>query len=284
MNITLLQSNPGDGIFVESAICLQQSLRLINIPAQLHINGVDSSGYTIYFGAGLRCTPDVFQQIADPARSIIFNLEQLESRATVVDQAYLDLLKNYIVFDYHSSNVNYLKKSFNKDDAYEIPIVPCLKLINQKSIFTDVKKTSDFLFYGSINSRRSHIIDALRNKGYRVDVISDAYGHDLTRHMQATRCIIHIHYHESALFPAIRVLQPTISGIPVISEKSYFSNFSDWGSSGILFSEYEDFVQVCENFLMDSCARESAVQKTLALISRIDFEYAWKIAQKTLNI
>ena len=75
INITLLKTSDDDGIFEETALCLRNSLRGCGVVSEIFRNTVNYQGYTVFFGAGLRCKPSVFREIANKATSAIFNLE-----------------------------------------------------------------------------------------------------------------------------------------------------------------------------------------------------------------
>lgn len=281
INITLLKSSNHDEIFTESAKCLQISLRTIGLVSEIHINAVNTTGYTIFFGAGLRCSTAVFREIARKKSSAIFNLEQLMSRETVVDQDYLNILSEYPMLDYHSANVDYIKSVFQKTDCFEIPLIPNFDLVNKIALISGGGRSdceaSDFLFYGSLNARRLAILQSLLKCGYRVKVITEGkYACNLTEELKNTKAVLHIHYHETALFPAARFLQPMILGVPIICEESVFSIASDYTESGILFGSYQNLVSICEEYMSGAYSADSLARKTFEQIARIDFKAKWE--------
>jgi hypothetical protein len=287
INITLLKTSDDDGIFEESALCLRNSLRGCGVVSEIFRNTVNYQGYTVFFGAGLRCKPSVFREIANKATSAIFNLEQLRSRLTVVDHDYLKLLSEYPVLDYHSDNINYLRSVFNKADCFEVPLVPHFDLVNKQAVLSRMAraKTSDFLFYGSLNARRLEVLQQLLKSGFSLEVFTEGlYEKNLTSALLSTRAVLHIHYHETALFPAARLLQPMILGVPIICEESIFSEASDYAESGITFTRYQDFVLACEDRLTALGAEAELSRKTLEKIATVDFEAYWGKFSAALNL
>ncbi len=288
INITLFKTSDDDGIFEESALCLRNSLRGCGVASEIFRNTVSQHGYTVFFGAGLRCKPSAFREIANKKTSAIFNLEQLRSRETVVDHDYLQLLAEYPVLDYHVDNINYLRSVFNKTDCFEIPLVPHFDLVNKKVVLSwggARKKRSDLLFYGSLNARRLEVLQQLVKSGLSLEVFTEGlYGEKLTGALLSTRAVLHIHYHETALFPAVRLLQPMILGVPIICEESIFSEASDYAESGITFTIYKDFVTVCKNRLMGLGAETDLSRRTLEKIATVDFEAYWRKFSAALNL
>ncbi len=235
----------------------------------------------------MRCKPSVFAKIANKATSAIFNLEQLRSSATVVDRDYLELLSHYPVLDYHTDNIGYLKSVFNKIDAFEIPLVPCFDLINKQALSASGarEKGPDLLFYGSLNARRLVVLQQLLKRGYSLEVYTEGlYGENLTSALLRTRAVLHIHYHETALFPAARLLQPMILGVPIICEESIFSDASDYAESGITFTKYPDFMLACEDRLTGLNSESDLGRKTLEKIAMVNFEACWGKFSAALNL
>jgi hypothetical protein len=116
----------------------------------------------------------------------------------------------------------------------------------------------DVLFYGSVNERRQMVLDALERRGLKVEVVSGAYGAELTPAIQRAKVVLHVHYYESSLFPALRILQPVAQGVPVVCEHSVFSKWNDWADSGMVFAAYDSIADACAD-LTQSPARAAEV-------------------------
>jgi hypothetical protein len=278
INITLLKGSENDSIFEESALCLRNSLRSLGIASEIYINAINHIGFTVYFGAGLSCSQSVFREIASKGKSAIFNLEQLKSRATVVDHTYLQLLLDYPVLDYHSENVNYLRNTFKKIDCFEIPLVPCFDLVDKQSLASwGGARQTDLLFYGSLNPRRLEILQQLLKRGFSIEVFtSGIYAKNLTSAILNAKAVLHIHYHETKLFPAARLLQPMILGVPIICEESICSEASQYSGSGITFATHDDFVSACERLLRGQIVAADLERMTMQKIAQIDFNVCWE--------
>jgi hypothetical protein len=72
-----------------------------------------------------------------------------------------------------------------------------------------------------------------------------------------------MHFYQSALFPILRLLQPVARGIPVVCETSVFSKWNDWSSSGMVFADYEELGQACEDLARDTARAESVARRCL---------------------
>jgi hypothetical protein len=179
---------------------------------------------------------------------IVFNFEQLRSDSIYVNEAYIAWLKNKVVFDYHTQNIEYLKEINGAAQvAFEIPLATSAEL----NYFPEMPNTGevDVLFFGSPSERRTQIFDQLKNAGLKVELVSGAYGRELTPAIKRAKLILHVHFYQTALFPFMRFMQAIPCGIPILCENSTMSAATDWQNSGITFAPYEKLVETVHEML-----------------------------------
>ena len=200
----------------------------------------DDSQINIVIGAG-QSMMDTINQLTSK-HNIAFNFEQLASSSVIVNEGYLKWLKDRVVFDYHSKNVEFLNE-FNggAQNTFEIPLSTSAEL----NYFPDTPNTGevDVLFFGLMSERRAHIIEQFRGAGLSVELVEGAYGRELTPAIKRAKLVLHVHYYETALFPFMRFMQAIPCGIPILCENSIMSANSNWEASGIFFTSYENLVE-----------------------------------------
>lgn len=196
----------------------------------------------IIFGANLLSR---YPQSLKPD-SIIYNLEQVEAGSVWFDQNLLDLFQRHTVWDYSRSNVATLN-AMNIAAIY-VPIgyMPCLS-----RIATAASKDIDILFFGSLNDRRNRILTELIALGHRVEVVSGIYGDHRDGLIARSKIVLNVHYYESKIFEIVRVSYLLANRVFVVSE-SGDDRSEDFFERGLVFSNYENLVRVCERSLAQS--------------------------------
>jgi hypothetical protein len=96
-----------------------------------------------------------------PADSILYNLEQISPESSWLEPPFLDLLRQFRVWDYSQNNMFQLAR-LDLPQLQHVPLgyVPQLTRIQQ---LEEQEQDIDILFYGSLNERRQQMIEALMN-------------------------------------------------------------------------------------------------------------------------
>lgn len=257
---------PQPFVLTEVAICLRDSIRAAGYPCEHLVNRIDPQAFSIVLGG----SPTLEQELEhlDRRRCAIFNFEQLGSTSVLAGPPYWQWLHDWLVLDYHASNIEFLKRHNGAgQQALELPIVPSPALAGAR----DEAKTVDVLFYGTMSERREAVLNELRARGLTVEVVAGAYGAELGPAVRRARLVLHVHYYANSLFPIARVLQPVMQGVSVVSEHSVFSALNDWSDSGILFAAYEDLPQACVDLLRSPGEAADRAAAAQAFARQIDF-------------
>jgi len=253
--------------FTEVAHCLRDSIRAAGFESDLYVNRTDSSAISLIVGA----VPPHLEPIAqlDPGKTIIFNFEQLASDSSVTSSEYKEWLRNWLVADYHSSNVAYLQREYPAQQVVEFPVVPGPSLAFRPELAAE--KSVDVLFFGSPSERRTEIVRRLTAAGISVETVAGAYADELTPAVRRARIVLHVHFYETGLFPVARILQPVVDGVPIVCEVSAFSARSDWSRSGIVFAPYDGIVAACQALLCSPGEQLERAARTRLFASQLDF-------------
>lgn len=254
--------------FTEVALCLRDSLRLAGLQSDHRVNIANPQAVCIVLGA----VPPLNAPLdrLDPRKTLVFNFEQLGSTSTFAGPQYLHWLRQWIVLDYHSRNVDFLRRVNGPAQAVlELPIVPGPSLAFRLDL--PPEKSVDVLFFGSPNERRTALLHRLEEAGLRVEIVAGAYADELTPALRRARLVLHIHYYETGLFPVARVLQPVAAGVPIVCESSVFSAGCDWSGSGILFAPYDKLVDACLRLLAAHDEQRRRAEESRQFAAQIDF-------------
>ena len=258
---------PRPFVFTEMALCLRDMLREAGYEAEHVVNEVDPEGLSIVF-----VPTDGWQEAVaqlNPARTVLFNMEQLGSDSPWARAGYVETLAGWTVADYHTANVEYLRAANGAAQrVHEIAVVPGASAVFARN--AELEPSVDVLFFGTPNPRRERIFEGLRAAGLTVEVVSGSYGWELTPAIQRARLVLHVHYYATRLFPVARMLQPVASGVPVVCETSVCAALNDWTGSGIVFADHEHLVQSCVELLAQPARQLQAVRRNLRHARRID--------------
>jgi hypothetical protein len=258
---------PRPYVFSEAALCLRDAIQAAGYRSRLYVNQADRAQFSIVLGA---LAPHIRRvEQLEPARTIIYNLEQLGSGTALAGPDYEAWLRHWVVADYHSANVEYLRqRSGGQQRAFELPLVPGPSLAFHPELPDN--KTVDVLFFGTPSPRRTEVLRQLEAAGLHVEVVAGAFGPELTPALRRARLVLHVHFYGTGLFPVTRVLQPVVAGVPIVCEDSVFSELADWSRSGILFAPYGGLVEACRALL--AAPQEQAVRtwNSQAFIRQLD--------------
>lgn len=267
--INVVEKNPylpQPFVLTEVAICLRDAIRAAGHASEHLVNHIDPWAYSIVLGGSPALEREL--QHLDRERCAIFNFEQLGSTSSLAGPAYRAWLADWLVLDYHASNVEFLRRENGpRQLAFELPLVPSASLLTTG----DEAKTVDVLFYGTMSERRSRVIAELEAMGLKVEVVAGAYGRELAPAVRRAKLVLHVHYYERALFPVARVLQPAMMGVPIVCESSVPSELNDWSHSGVVFADYAHLAEACRELLESPGRMAQRARLSREFVQHIDF-------------
>jgi hypothetical protein len=176
-----------------------------------------------------------------PAKSIIFNLEQVFARNVWINESYLDLLRTYSILDYDRRNLESLKElGVHHARLLEIGYSPCLTRIRHS-------KTPEFdvFFYGSLTPRRQAVLDALSHAGLKVAYGINMYGRERDEVIARSKMVLNMHAEEDNVFEVVRVSYLLANRVCVVSEGDASDQSLGWIAGGLQLSSYDGLVDTC---------------------------------------
>ena len=220
----------------ELAELIHFSVLELGLKSQITFNYCDNNPSTknIVLGAHL-LNDNLIEDI--PENTIIFNTEQIESITENWKKKILNLArKNIIFWDYSQYNLDYLSKTINiKGKLFQIGYQKELNRINP-----NIDKNIDVLFYGSINARREHIINKLKDRKINVKTLFGVYGKERDDLIAKSKLILNMHMYESKIFEIVRVFYLLSNSIPVLTEVGSDTKFNNDFLDLICKSTYEN--------------------------------------------
>ena len=220
----------------ELAELIHFSVLELGLKSQITFNYCDNNPSTknIVLGAHL-LNDNLIEDI--PENTIIFNTEQIESITENWKKKILNLAKKNIIFwDYSQYNLDYLSKTINiKGKLFQIGYQKELNRINH-----NIDKNIDVLFYGSINARREHIINKLKDRKINVKTLFGVYGKERDDLIAKSKLILNMHMYDSKIFEIVRVFYLLSNSIPVLTEVGSDTKFNNDFLDLVCKSTYEN--------------------------------------------
>lgn len=185
-------------------------------------------GYKVFTRIGVTdydCDSDDFFYIVivnhterNPKKYIQYQIEQ--STSNWFTPRYMLAMKNsHTVWDFSISNHNRYKDTININHVYQMP----MPFYRYRKDILDKPTPSNFeydiTFYGSINTRRSYILDKLKER-YKVNVCINVFGENIYEIIKKSKIILNIHFYEEATLESARFNEVLQFNRLIVSERS----------------------------------------------------------------
>jgi SAM-dependent methyltransferase len=186
-----------------------------------------------------------------PASSILFNLEQVDRKSPWMNESYLALLRQRPLVDYSIRN----QAALTATGAGHARLLPIGYASGLARVRHAAEKDIDILFYGSLNERRSAILDELRRLGVKVVSLFDVYGADRDEAIGRAKIVLNVHFYEAAIFESVRVSFLLANGVCVLSEGEERDPDLTPFLGGLAAEPYQGLVSRCLGLLKNEAER-----------------------------
>ena len=227
--------------FAEIMESLAYGFNALGHKVRLTRNHISTTCPTIILGANL-LQP---QHIAElPRQAIVYNLEQITPSSPWMTPEWIKSLQGRLVWEYSERNMPYWQE--HKVHAAHVPIgyAPSLTRIDRT-----VERDIDVVFYGSVNARRSRVLDTLKSHNLRVAQLSGVYGAQRDAIIARSKIALNIHYYVPNIFEVVRASYLVANSVPVLSERNTntyvpieWENMAYWAS-------YDQLPSICQELL-----------------------------------
>jgi hypothetical protein len=241
-------------VFTEQAAVMRDALIALGHEAKVTTMYSEISGRVIVFGAHLF---HMIDSVVLPDDTILFNSEHFDTGSIFSGDEYLQVLRNFEVWDCSSETVEFLAEKGIRVKHCDLGYMPCLSSI--KPEFEDI----DVVFCGSMNERRQKIMDDLKAAGVGVVPIF-GYGDWRDRYLARARIVLNLHYYDRRIFEIFRCSYLMANKKCIVSEavadqQPYYD--------GISFAEYDGLVDKVKELLANPDERKRLARTGFELFS-----------------
>jgi SAM-dependent methyltransferase len=199
-----------------------------------------------------------------PKDSVLFNLEQVQSDSPWMHGSYLSLMQKHPVLDYSIRN----QVALAARGIAHARVLPVGYASGLTRITPAASKDIDVLFYGSLNDRRSHVLDALAARGVKVQHLFGVYGAERDHAIARAKIVLNMHFYDAAIFEAVRVTYLLANGACVVSEGDVGDPDISPFAAGLMVVPYHSLVELCIDLLNADGKRASIARAGFDTIRR----------------
>jgi Rps23 Pro-64 3,4-dihydroxylase Tpa1-like proline 4-hydroxylase/peroxiredoxin len=249
--------------FEEVALALQSAFRELGYDVPIVRSHEEAKGRVIVLGAGVLHRHD----IKLPDDMIIYNFEQVHEQARffLPGNPYIDYLRRYPVWDYSQNNVAELaKRGITNVTMCGVGYMPELTRIPKND-----RQDIDVLFIGSMHPRRQKLIDELKERGLRVEVIQDMYGEKRDAVIARSKVILNVHLQPANVFEVVRVSYMLANRKCVVSEVGDDKQLEGPYEKAVVFRTYEQLVEACLDYASNTDKRRKQEEAGFDMFSKL---------------
>ncbi len=247
--------------FAELAQTFRDAFQALGAPAQVAENRFDPAAVNLILGWHLL---DSTQEAALPAQCILYNLEQMDERNQHLRDRLVRLSERCEIWDYSRRNVEILHRA---GISKGIQLVPIGTMPGLTRIPAAPNQDIDVLFYGSINDRRRHILDALQATGLRVHTAFGVYGRKRDALISRTKVVLNLHFYESSILEMVRLSYLWANRKAVVAECRPETDLEAGLEGAARFVPYGQLVAACQELVADTAARATLESRAYEIMS-----------------
>lgn len=196
----------------------------------------------------------------------IYNLEQIAFNSPWFTDSYHKILcQARSVWDYSTANIEVLQTL--GITARHVPIGYTSNLTRFREYNTDAD--IDVLHYGSLNERRSKILNDLKARGVNVMHLFNVYGDKRDGVIARSKIVLNMHFYPSKLFEIVRVSYLLANNACVVSERSADTEYEELLDGGVVFEDYDSLVYRCVSLLGDEHRRKTIAEEGYRRFSQL---------------
>jgi SAM-dependent methyltransferase len=246
--------------FREVAESLQFGLRSIGHSAQIQENVFDARATNILLGAHL-LSPQQVRLV--PPGSVLYNLEQLGG--PILSPQFYEVAFRNQVWDYSLQNIGKWEALKCDHRPVHVPLgyVPEMSRIKAAQV-----QDIDVLFYGSLNERRTRIVNALKDAGATVHVSFGVYGRDRDELIARAKIVLNVHFYDAKIFEIVRVSYLLANSKAVVTEFCADTELEEGLDNAVLGFPYNSLVNGCLALLEDAEQRRKLEMRGLKWFSQ----------------
>ena len=251
----------------EVAELLHYSLLENNKKSAITINRIDENATNIIFGIQHLSQNSIASL---PVDTIVFNTEPINDPNVECRQKILPLINRHTIWEYSPENIKYL----NSIGCKNVRLVDFGFQQQLKRIISKPNQDIDILFYGSLNERRTIILDQLRAAGCKVEHVFGVYGEDRDILVSRSKVVLNVYYYNLRTFDVVRLFYLMTNKKAIVTEACEDFSISQKYLHGIKSAHYEELVNTCLELVKNDAKREeleASSLKTIRLLPQKSF-------------
>ncbi len=197
-----------------------------------------------------------------PKSTIILNTEQIYSDDTSWNSTIFEWARRFETWDYSAKNIQKLNSlGISKTKHLKIGFQKELQRIEKAAV-----QEIDVLFYGSRNSRRIKILEALSARGLKVKALFGIYGAERDRYIRRSKVVLNHHFYKSQIFEVVRVFYLLHNKAAIVAEINDTTSVEDRWRKAVIGAPYDDLVDTCYRLSKDALGRSCAEENGLEIL------------------
>lgn len=254
--------NPHTASFHDLVSSFDSALRALGITVRIRKNEVGVEGVNLLIGAHLITSPESADRI--PPNTVIVNLEQLRGFNIGARPVYASLMRRLAVWDYSPRNIAQIKSLMRTPyvSRFKIGYTPEMTRCRPQAPTTDV------LFYGSLNDRRTAVLKGLHEAGLNVKHLFSVYDAERDIAIVDAKIVLNMHYYEDSLHEIGRTSYLLANSKAIVSECGPDTEIEDDIREAMIAVPYKDIVASCVALINDEPRRLALEQKAFEIFSK----------------
>ncbi len=206
--------------------------------------------------------------------AVIYNLEQVKPSTPWINQTYIELMRNYRVWDYSLHNIEQLKNAgIDNIDYVPIGYTPNLEVIEHKN---EQDKDIDVFFYGLINQRRQDIILKIAQAGLKVFMNKphEFLSHEMRNELiSRSKIVLNLSYYDdSVLFEMARASFLMANKAFILSEERENAIIDKDIKASLAFASIDNIAQKCLYYVNNPQERNKISEQSYQAILKYDMQ------------
>jgi hypothetical protein len=254
------EGNVHSAAFDDLATGFENALRTLGVTVRRQSNTLSTAGINLLLGAHLVATQELADRI--PQNTVIINLEQITGFNVGQRPIYLSLMKRLAVWDYSVRNIVELRRMTGN------PYIRHVSVGYTREMTRNLETTTqpvDVLFYGSTNTRRLAILEALSQAGLNVRHLFSVYGEERDRAIAEAKVVLNMHFYEDSIHEIIRTSYLLANSKAVVSECGPKTEIDEDIRQAMVAVPYENLVASCIALVQDEPRRRMVERKAFEL-------------------
>jgi hypothetical protein len=256
--------NPHTAAFHDLTSSFENALQSLGISVHVRKNEVGLEGMNLLFGGHLIATQENADRI--PHNTVIVNLEQLRGFNIGARPIYTSLLRRLAIWDYSARNIEQTKSLMHNPyvSRFGIGYTP------EMTRHVPSSQTTDVLFYGSLNSRRTAILSELKRAGLKVRHLFSVYGRERDEAIADAKIVLNAHFYEDSIHEIVRTSYLLANAKAVVSECGPDTEIDDDIREALVAAPYKDVVESCVALIKDEPRRRALELRAFEIFSKRD--------------